>query len=60
MTEQANTTNIVQDVKQTLNDIHEGLNLPFGSWDEGYINALAHYNIINEDEYDKLLDFIKE
>ena len=51
--------NSIHDIKQTLNDLHESLDMPLGEWAEGYVNALNNYNIINDDELDELIEYIK-
>ena len=51
--------NSVNAIKQVLIDIHESLNIPLGEWAEGYISALANYNIINENDFDGLIEYIK-
>lgn len=32
---------------------------PYGAWNEGYISALANYDIISESEFDELMEFCK-
>lgn len=52
-------TNSVHTIKRTLNDIHESSNVSLDGWAEGYVSALANYNIINENEFDELIEYIR-
>ena len=51
--------NSVYMIKHKLNDIHISSDEPLDKWAEGYISALVDYNIINEDEFDELIEYIK-
>lgn len=53
-------TNSVHTIKQTLNEIHVSLNMPLDKWAEGYVSALADHNIINENEFNELIEYIKK
>lgn len=46
------------DILERLHDVtDESLNNP---WSEGYLSALADYGVINEQSFDKLMEYIKK
>jgi len=53
----------LKNIKQKLmelNDDGEGnTNIMLNSWNEGYITALVDYAVINEDEFDTLIEWFK-
>jgi len=53
----------LKNIKQKLmelNDDGEGnTNIMLNSWNEGYITALVDYAVINEDEFDTLMEWFK-
>ena len=49
-------TPIVNSIIQRMNDI----GYDNKAWNEGYMSALADHKVINEDEFETILEYIKE
>ena len=52
--------NFIEQIIHKLDDIHESLDIPLGEWAEGYVTALVNFQIIHEDEFDELIEYIKK
>lgn len=48
---------VVDDIKAKLNDMSDKHNLN-KAWAEGYVCALQYHNILSDDEFNELIDWI--
>jgi len=48
-----------EQIKARLLDVSKGVAFNH-SWAEGYLSALADHKIISEEEFDELIEFIKQ
>jgi hypothetical protein len=50
----------IHNIKHALNYIHKLLPIPLNTWAPTYVNALCEHGVIDENEFDELIEYIKK